>query len=530
MPSGWKLRVGAVVLLTLAGGCTGPMEYVRNGFKVGPNYRQPPAPVADRWIDDGIRDPNITQITPAPSDHALWWQVFQDPVLDGLVLEAYRQNLTLRSACLRIVEARALRGIAVGEMFPQSQAAFGDYSRNAVSQNAANSAPTNFFDDWQTGASLAWELDFWGRFRRAIEAADAKLDASIANYDDVLVLMLSEVAQRYAEVRTAELRLKYAHENVRIQEGTLYLADLKYDRGQGKVTRLDPVQAQSNLWQTRATIPPLEATRRQAANQLAILLGMPPGAVDQRVANPQRRDIIPAAPPEVAVGIPADLLRRRPDIRRAEREAAAQCAQIGIAVSDLYPHFSITGTIFLDAARFEDLFKSGSLAGSVGPSFRWNLLNYGRLANNIRFQDAQFQQLVADYQNTVLHANAEAENALVGFLKAQQQVNCLRESADASREALALVQQQYDAGKADFNRVFNVQQTLTQQEDQLAVARGTVANNLILLYKALGGGWQLRLAQPGPAAGPANQGPPPADPWGAGAPPLPPAPPPAVKL
>ena len=200
----------------------------------------------------------------------------------------------------------------------------------------------------------------------------------------------------------------------------------------------------------------------------------------------------------MAVGIPAELLRRRPDVRRAEREVAAQSALIGVATSDLYPHFSINGTIFLDATKFEDLFDADSVAGSVGPSFRWNILNYGRLVNNIRVQEARFQQLAVQYQNIVLQANAEAENAIIGFLKSQQQVRSLSESADAARESVELVLSQYREGTVDFNRVFNVQQFLTQQQDQLAVAEGSVAQNLIQLYRALGGGWQVRLSNPTP--------------------------------
>jgi outer membrane protein TolC len=205
----------------------------------------------------------------------------------------------------------------------------------------------------------------------------------------------------------------------------------------------------------------------------------------------------------VAIGIPAELLRRRPDVRRAEREVAAQSAMIGIATADLYPAFSISGTIFLDAMNFKDLFDADSIAGSVGPAFRWNILNYGRLTNNIRVQEARFQQLAVQYQNVVLRANAEAENAIVSFLKAQQQAKSLSQSTDAARESVELVSNQYRQGIVDFNRVFDSQIFLTQQQDQLAIAQGSVAQNLIQLYKALGGGWQIRLGNSAPQALPA---------------------------
>jgi NodT family efflux transporter outer membrane factor (OMF) lipoprotein len=480
------LPVALAALLTFSIGCTSFRDYVRNGFKVGPNYCPPVAPVAAQWIDS--TDPNVSS-EPAKVD--AWWQTFNDPVLDCLIYTAYRQNLSLRVACFRIIEARAQRGIAAGELFPQTQQAFGSYTRTNNSLNTPNAVPLRFYDEWQTGASLAWELDFWGQFRRAVEAADAKLDASIYNYDDVLVLLLSEVAQSYIDIRTAEQRLEYARKNVDIQKVSLNLADVKFRNG--ATTRLDVTQGQSNLAQTEATIPPLEVTRRQAANQLCILLGMPPRDLDDVLGG---RRAIPSASPQVAVGIPAELIRRRPDVLRAEREVAAQSALIGVATSDLYPHFSITGTIYYDAIRFQDLFDARSFAGNVGPSFNWNILNYGRLVNNIRVQDARFQQLAYQYQNTVLQANAEAEDALVGFLKFQQQVKYLATSTQAATESLGLVRDQYNAGKTDFNRVLTVEQLLSQQEDLLAVAQGTVANNLVLLYKALGGGWQTHFGDP----------------------------------
>jgi len=481
-PRNWLPFAAGMLLLISLSGCTSWRDYVRSGFKVGPNYCRPAAPVADRWIDD--QDPNVGS---EAANDASWWQIFNDPVLDSLVQTAYRQNLSLRIAGLRILEARAQRGIAVGNLFPQSQQAFDDFTRTNLSKNSPAPAPSLNYDEWTLGTSLAWELDFWGRFRRAVESADARLDASVENYDDVLVLLLAEVAQQYTDLRTAEQRLEYARKNVDAQRESLHLADFKYQNG--KTTRLDVTQGQSNLSQTEAIIPPLEAARRQAANQLCILLGMPPRNIEEMLG----RRTIPFAPPRVAVGIPADLLRRRPDVRRAEREVAAQSAQIGVATAELYPHFSIAGSVYFDAGNFKDLLDPRSFAGNIGPTFNWNILNYGRLVNNIRVQDARFQQLVLAYQDTVLRANAEVENSLVGFLKAQQTVKFLATSTDAAMQSLGLVRFLYKEGETDFNRVLNVEQLLTQQEDQLAVARGAVAKNLILVYKSIGGGWQIRL-------------------------------------
>jgi NodT family efflux transporter outer membrane factor (OMF) lipoprotein len=482
-----SLLLSLIFLLTSFPGCTSCREYVANGFKVGPNYCRPAAPVADQWLDQGNATIDGGQI-----QNAAWWQSFNDPVLDSLISSSCQQNLSLRVAGYRILEARAQRAIVAGELFPQTQDAFGDYSRIGLSKNGPSGAsPDLHFDETTLGGRLAWELDFWGQFRRSLEAADANLDASIEGYDHVLVLLLSEVAQSYANVRIAEQRLTYAKQNVDIQRGSLHIAEDRLHAG--TVTRLDVTQAISNLEQTEASIRPLEAARRQAINQLCVLMGIPPRNLDEQLAA---HNGIPKAPAQLAIGIPAELLRRRPDVRKAERDVAAQSALIGVATSELYPHFSISGTIFVDAMNVKDLFNADSVAGSVGPSFRWNILNYGRLVNNIRVQKARFVQLAVQYQDTVLQANAEAENAIIGLLKAQQQVESQAKAAEASRQSTETVMEQYNAGTVDFNWVFTVQRELTQQQDQLALAEGSVAQYMIQLYKALGGGWQVRLGNP----------------------------------
>jgi NodT family efflux transporter outer membrane factor (OMF) lipoprotein len=484
------------ILLTSVAGCTSWRDYIKNGFKVGPNYCRPKAEVSDTWLDskDAALRTDVIQ-------ESAWWRNLEDPVLDSLVTTAYRQNLSVRVAGLRILEARAQRAIAAGELFPQSQQAFGDYARTGVSAYNPSAVPgmSRFGSEWRLGTSLAWELDFWGQFRRALESADAKLDSSIENYDNVLVLLIADVANAYSNVRIAEQRLEYAHKNVEIQRGSLKIAEDRFHNG--ATTKLDVTQGESNLAQTEATIPPLETARRQAVNQLCILLGMPPQNMDDTLAGHKG---IPVTPPQIAVGIPAELIRRRPDVRQAERDVAAQSALIGVAQADLYPHFSITGTLFLDAEKFEDLWRGNAVSGSFGPTFNWNIFNYGRLVNSVRVQEARFQELAITYQNIVLRADAEAENAIVSFLKAQQQVQYLKQSTVAAKESVELVSAQYREGKVDFNRVYNVQQTLTQQEDQLAVAQGTVVTSLIGLYKSLGGGWQIRLEDAGSPANVVN--------------------------
>ncbi len=483
-------RMAVVALVLSLGGCTSFSEYVHNGFKVGPNYCPPKAPVAEHWIDqDDIR------VAKDPESLSRWWTVFDDPKLNGLISHAYRQNLSLKEAGFRILRARATLAIEAGYLFPQQQDAFGDYRR-------LGSAGI-FSDSWDFGFRLGWELDFWGRYRRAVTAADDQLDASVADYDGVLVTLLGDVATNYVRVRTDQERIALLEANVKLQQKVFDYIETRYKAGY-KQTELDLDQAKSNLKQNEAAITLLEIDKRQAENRLCTLLGIPTVNLAKLLGDGP----IPTSPPEVAIGIPADLLRQRPDIRRAERLAAAQAEEIGIAEADLYPAFSINGTMGYQAENFADLFHSTAFNGSVGPSFQWNLLNYGRIVNNVRFQDARFQELVIAYQNTVLLANEEVENGLVTYLRAHRRTELLDESVTAARKAVDIVVAQYEKGAVDFNRYAVIEQNLVTQQDQLAQARGQIAQGLIAVYRALGGGWEIRLGGDMAAAPMADELPP----------------------
>jgi len=488
----------SLVLLLCTGGCTSWRDYFHNGFKVGPNYCRPAAPVAEDWID--AADVRLSAESP---DCRQWWTVFQDPVLDQLVAIASQQSITLREAGFRIAEAQTQRAVTVGSLFPQSQEVLGEFAQTQRSQNTATFArPTDVtqgrgglrqFSNYRLGATLAWELDFWGRFRRAVEAADARLDSSIEDYDDVLVLLIAETAATYVELRTVEQRLAYARSNAEMQAESTRIAQARLELGTIN-SELDAPQAKSNLARTLAAIEQLEIAHRQAQNRLAVLLGMPPHDLGYLLGESVP---VPAAPQEIVVGIPAELLRRRPDVRRAERLAAAQNAEIGFAQAALYPRFSINGMMLLEAAEFGDVFDARSWGGTIGPGFRWNVLNYGRLLHNVQVQDARFQQQVAAFQQTVLEANEEAENAIVAFLNYHEQIGLLEESVREAQEAVRVAQAKYRSGQVDFNRVFTVEQLLVGQQDQLATAQGNLADSLIQLYRALGGGWEIRLAPSG---------------------------------
>ena len=472
-------------MLLLIAGCTA----------VGPDFVTPAAPKSDGWID--ADDPGIKLETEA-QDYSKWWQAFDDPVLDSLVERAYGQNLTLQVAGLRILESRAVLGIAIGAQYPQIQDAVGSYRRFELSDNGANAAFLDRdFGSLTLGVDTAWEIDFWGRFRRGVEYADAQLGATVAEYDDLLVTLTAQVATTYVLIRELEERLVLARQNVGLQQRTLDIATVRFKNGE--VNELDVVQARALLGDTQARIPTLESLLRQSKNALSLLLGQPPSELRDVFGDPGK---IPKAPEEIAIGIPTELLRRRPDIRSAELQTAAQSARIGIAKANLYPRFTLGGFIGFNTsddggiqsnnADLGDLFDGGSFTGFIGPSFSWPILNYGRLTNNVRAQDSRFQQLVINYQDTVLRAYQEVEDALVGFLKSQDVTRYLTRSVKASGRSAELSLLQYREGLVDYTRVLDTQSFLVAQQDRQAESRGAIARNLISTYKALGGGWETR--------------------------------------
>lgn len=481
------LRGCVVALLLVASGCTSLPDWLHNGLKVGPNYGKPLAPIESEWIDYQ----HDSRVSEAPVNTCAWWTVFNDPVLNGLIETTAAQNLTLRETGTRILQAQAAAGIAAGNLYPQVQQAFGSYDRIQVSKTIANSPPIKNYNLLATGLNFSWEIDFWGRYRRALEAADASLDATIEAYDNVLVLLLSDVAATYVQIRTLQEELRLVRENVQLQQESLKIAEAQFDAGQADAA--DTLQTRNNVEQTESLIPQLEAALRQANNALCVLLGIPPRDLLAELGE----GLIPSAPPEIALGIPAELLRRRPDIRQAERIVAAQSALIGVAESELYPHFALNGAMQWQSQNLGDLFSSPSFGGSTGPSFGWNILNYGRILNSVRQQEAVFEQAVYSYQGTVLNAQRETEDAVVGFLKAQEQTAKLQLAVRDIQGLNQVLLTQANAGATDFDRVFVVQAQATTQMNNLAVSRGNIALNLIRIYRSLGGGWQIRLQSPG---------------------------------
>lgn len=470
------IRRSAALLLALSvAGCP----------KIGPDYVPPDPTLAAQWRD-AARD-DVDAQTPAPG---AWWEVFGDPAMTRLVELARRQNPSLEAAAVRVLEARARRGIALGGLYPQSQAATGSWTRVELSEtraNQSNPALDHTFDDWAFGGDAAWELDLWGRIRRGIEAADAELVAQVADYDDVLVSLVAEVVGAYVRLRTLDARIAVAQRNEAIQRRSRDIAAAKARNEM--VSELDVAQADALLGSTVAAIAALEGERRATENLLAVLLGLPPQRLDGLVGTGD----VPAPPARVAVGVPAELLRRRPDVRRLERQLAAQSAQIGIAKADLLPRLSLTGVFTVAAEDFADLGTARSIDAFGGPTLRWAILNYGRITNNVRVQDARFQALIARYEATVLRAQQEVEDAIIGLVRAREQVAALEMSATASVRAAEIAQLQYREGLADYVRVLNAHERLLDSEERLVRARGEAARQVVALYRSLGGGWEVRV-------------------------------------
>jgi NodT family efflux transporter outer membrane factor (OMF) lipoprotein len=471
-----RLGVAAVALMPLA------------ACLLGPDFDRPIAPVAEKFLKSA---------GPALAGHDAyreWWKAFNDPVLNRLIEIAYAQNLTLLSAGSRVIEARAALGVAIGEFYPQSQqgaAGVGYSGQSRTDPLSSPLAPRYFWRD-NLGARVAWELDFWGKFRRGVESADAAYLASIATYDNVLVTLLSDVTTTYIGIRTTQRQIEIARDNVVKQRKGLAIAEARFTGG--TASKLAVYQAQNVLGQTESAIPQLQIQLDQGLDALRLLLGMAPQSLAELLSGSKG---IPVPPRGVAVGIPADLLRRRPDILAAELAAAAQSAQIGIAEADLYPAFSLTGSFGSAAsnvphASLSDLFIAKGIAFAFGPSFSWNILNYGQITNNVRVQDAKLQGLLIDYKNTVLKAQKEVEDALATFQDSQAQVADLRKSVTAADAALGIALIEYNLGTRDFTTVLTAEQNLYSAQNSLAVASGNVSAGLTAVFRALGGGWQIR--------------------------------------
>ncbi len=471
------LALLTILFLQLASGC-----------KVGPNFVPPTAHVRNNW---SIDYQPIVQGDPV--NISRWWEHLQDPVLSNLVECSRQQNVSLKVAGERLQEARFRRAVAAGNLFPQSQTANGSFSKAKTSINEANffSFPGVFEpnirpENWRVGLQSSWELDFWGRYRRIVEASDAMVGEAEATLQDALVLITAEVAQTYLEIRTLEARTNLARSNLEVQRRTLEQA--KQKREAGLATAIDVAQSTTIFSVTEATLPLLEIQRRQAHNRLSILLGHPPIDLTQQIGSTAD---IPEPPVGLAFGIPADLMRRRPDVRRAEQQLAAQSAKIGVAKAEFYPHISLFGSVGYSAENFSQLFNRQSTVAVISPNFSWNILNYGRIKNNVEAEKAAFRSLAFSYQQAVLQAQREAEDSQVAYVLGFDRLKSLQRATQGAYVAVEKAEQSYREGAIDYGRVYILQSELLRQQDEMVQAKSDIVLALIGIFKSIGGGWEV---------------------------------------
>ena len=455
---------------------------------VGPDYQPPETRVPDAWQYELTRG-----LYEGEADLRTWWTVLDDPMLDSLIERAAAGNLDLKEAVARLAQARAQLGIAAGEQLPTVDG-IGQAETSRISKEVSEfTSPPQDRDDtfYTAGLDATWEIDFWGRIRRNVESADANLGASIEDYRDTLVVLYSEVAAAYVEVRTLQARVESALGNVKTQQGALQLT--RERNRAGLAPDLDVRQAQLNLASTEAFVPLLRQELASTINSLATLIGEFPSTLHAELDEPAP---IPGTPDETAIGQPAELLRQRPDIRQAERELAAQTAQIGVATAALYPQFTLSGAFAFESFSMGDLFTNDAAAYSFGPAFRWNIFDGGRIRSNINVQDALAQQLLARYEQTVLSAVEDVETSMALYEEEKERRDALARSVKAAQESVRLVDTLYRTGLTDFQNVLDTQRSQFEQEDSLEESEGLVTRYLIRIYRALGGGWQPEADEP----------------------------------
>jgi NodT family efflux transporter outer membrane factor (OMF) lipoprotein len=447
--------------------------------QLGPDFHSPALPWLDHWNSPALEQ--VSQHQPQP-DLKRWWTVFADPALERLIAEADAHNSSLKIAGLRVIEARAQLGVAQSGRYPQLQQARADSIYLDRNQSGGTRPIDSSAWNHSAGIDVGWELDFWGRFSRAIESADDSYFAAEANYQDVLILLRAQIAETYFALRTAEARRRIARDNAEQQKRSYEITEKLFNSGQN--AELDLQQAKTQYLGTLSTVPEFDNQVQRTRNALATLIGRPPGPLPELA---EQTGLIPLIDKAILQDIPANLLLRRPDIRAAELNAAAQSARIGVAETDLYPALTLFGSIGWSASTLNGSSNNLDLGG--GPSLTWNIFDQGRLTNNIRVQDARLQQLIEVYRDAVRQAAREADDAASGLDSALQREQILRQSALSAQRSMTLASAQYREGYSDFQRVLDAQRALLQQQDSYLVSRSTAVSNLIALYKALGGGW-----------------------------------------
>lgn len=454
---------------------------------VGPNYREPRTIASPHWI---LQAPDVNQ---KPfKDHA-WWKVFQDPVLCELIDRGYHNNLSIQIAGVRVLQARAQLAQTTGELYPQQQIAMGSYNYNRIGGGSLQQVlPTNFLTAL-LGFTANWEIDFWGKYRRAIESNDAAFLASVAAYDNSLVTLTADIATAYIRIRTYQALIRVTKENIVLQKNSLQIALSRFRAGETSL--LDVEQAKTELAQTEATLPGLVASLQHQKDILGLLLGTIPNEVDNLLSKRKNKGI-PEAPVQVAIGIPRETLNRRPDIHQARLEAIAQSAAIGAVKANLYPAFSLAGTFAfasnnISPSSIGQLFDWSNRTITAGPAFSWPILNYGQITNSVRVQDAVFEQALLKYMNLVLQAQQEVQDSITDYIEAKKATYHLRQADTSARKSTRLSLIRYKEGEVDYTTVLYVEQQQLKVQTSLINAQGDIPLALVALYRSLGGGWQI---------------------------------------
>lgn len=459
-------RPAAAALWLLAAACT----------SVGPDFTPPTPPPLQAW-----QQAQEAGLVDAPPAHGAFWRDFGDPLLASLVERALQQNLDLRAAYTRLAASASLRGIAAADQWPGLDGR-GSYEHRRESKNTPFGAFIPRTNIHAIGVDAAWELDLWGRVRRSIEAAEHELAASAADLEAAGLAIAAEVVRTYIDLRAAQQRLRIGNANLQLQQQTLELVRARLTAG--LVVERDVAQAATNVESTRARLPMLVVEAQAAQNRLAVLLGEVPGALSAELNALQA---LPTPPARLAVGQPADLLRRRADVMAAEHRLAAEVARIGITEAERYPQFALNGTLGIAANSAEDLFRDGSGVFAFGPSLRWNLFDGGRLRHRLTALTATAEAAQIAWEQTVLLALEEAENAMTRYAREHERRAALQQAATQARRAVELAQTQYRAGLSDFQAVIDSERTVALLEDDLISSEAAIANSMVALCKALGG-------------------------------------------
>ena len=462
--------------LVLTGCCT---LLLSGCMSIGPDYEEPETPMPDAW-HEAVQD----EFKSGTPDLQTWWTVFNDEMLNGLIARASTNNLDLKTAAARIEQAAALRGVSASQYFPDIVGGAGASTFETTSESTPSGRDRK--DELYTaGLTMAWELDLWGRIRRTVESADASLQASIENYRDIMVLLYANIATKYINVRTLQERITLAENNLKAQRSTLELTQNRFDAG--LVPTLDVSQAELNTFRTASGIPPLRQQLVENINRLSVLSGDMPYALLKQL---EQERSIPQVSGEVIVGLPAELLRQRPDIRRAERNLAAQNALIGATQAELYPTLSLPGTLALESTTSASNFSNDdNVLYSFGPQLRWSIFNGKRIRSQVNAEKAATQAALHTYEQVVLLALEEVEDTLAAYANEKDRIKDLGAAATAADQSVKLVTELYKSGLTDFQNVLNMEQALLVQQDALASSRGLISLDLVGIYKSLGGGW-----------------------------------------